>query len=251
MRRAPCQPPEPPLGLLRRLFQCRRQKRALTWRSEPSCGLRQAFSRALPFGETGASAGSIVPVSRGGAHWQRPCITGRSRPTPSGKAPRSAVRDRALRGALPLGAAHLHVMPQAADMKLAFDRPCSVQTPQTPQGSCAALGCRPCACLASRTAAGFAAPSVPALPPASRLQTSLRKAATLRTRVWQGHSREAVRPGPLSCARGSGLLCQCVSLPSSRSLASPAHNWSFDADAQRRAFASLRSSPPVAGQLQR
>lgn len=28
-------------------------------------------------------------------------------------------------------------------------------------------------------------------------------------------------------------------------------NRSFDTDARRRAFASLRSSPPVAGQLQR
>ena len=28
-------------------------------------------------------------------------------------------------------------------------------------------------------------------------------------------------------------------------------NKSFDTDAQRRSFASLRSSPPVAGQLQR
>ncbi len=28
-------------------------------------------------------------------------------------------------------------------------------------------------------------------------------------------------------------------------------NWSFDTDAPRRSSASLRSSPPVAGQLQR
>lgn len=43
----------------------------------------------------------------------------------------------------------------------------------------------------------------------------------------------------------------CVSIPSKRTLERHVHNWSIDTDAHRRAFASLRSYPPVAGHLRR
>jgi hypothetical protein len=81
---------------------------APTERSEALCGCWQASSSIVPCARI-APLTSTVPVSRGRALRNGPGITDRSRPTPSGKAPRSAVVNHAPRGALPLAAAHLYV----------------------------------------------------------------------------------------------------------------------------------------------
>ena len=170
-------------------------------------------------------------------------LTKRWRRTPSGRAPRGAVGNHAPRGALPLGAAHLHVMHHIAEMQVCWEATVVAGRPRPSSASCAARAGRARLVPASRTRAEDGAALVQASSRAERPDLALGSAVRIQACL-------SARTAPRSHRGASPERSASFMRP--RPLALPWHNRSVETDTQRqgatrRSGKSCTSRRPAAG----